>query len=77
MSALTLLAEKININRPTNRFTKKTAKDSAEASRLSEAVWFSISFLLFLIMGPFAAVPALFAVFSLASEVDVDEPAGV
>ena len=36
--------------------------------KLAETFWFVSSFVLSLLMGPFAAVPALIAVFSLKAE---------
>jgi len=35
---------------------------------LSESFWFSTSLVLFIAMGPFAAIPALIAVFSLVGK---------
>ena len=37
-------------------------------SRLSEYAWFGLSFLLFIIMGPFSAVAVVIALFSLAGK---------
>ena len=37
------------------------------ASRCGETAWGALTFLLFLALGPFAAVPALISVFSIAS----------
>ncbi len=37
---------------------------------LSEAFWFTSSLVLFVVMGPFAAIPATISVFSLAGKQD-------
>ena len=37
------------------------------ASKLSEAFWFCLSFLLFLVMGPFSAVAVVIGLWSLAT----------
>ena len=37
------------------------------AARISEPFWFSIAFLLFLVMGPFSVVAVVYGVWSLAS----------
>lgn len=37
------------------------------AARISEPFWFSIAFLLFLIMGPFSAVAVVYGLWSLGS----------
>ncbi len=39
-----------------------------KALPISEAFWFSTSLVLFIAMGPFAAIPALIAVFSLVGK---------
>ncbi len=49
-------------------------------SRLSEYIWFCLSFLLFIIMGPFSAVAVVIALFSLAGKENqgkMVEPASV
>lgn len=37
------------------------------AARLSEPFWFCLSFLLFIVMGPFSAIAVLIGLWSLAS----------
>ncbi len=45
---------------------------------LNEAFWFTTSLVLFLVMGPFAAIPATIAVFSLAGNKEgQSEPSAV
>ncbi len=44
------------------------ARLRAIAPIVSEAFWFCLSFLLFLVMGPFSAIAVLIGLFSLASE---------
>lgn len=49
-------------------------------SRLSEYFWFCLSFLLFIIMGPFSAVAVVIALFSLAGKENQNkmvEPASI
>jgi hypothetical protein len=41
---------------------------AAATGKLAETVWFVSSFVMSLIMGPFAALPALIAIFSLKIE---------
>lgn len=50
----------------------------ALASRLSEALWFCLTFLLFIAMGPFSVFAVIFGLCSLASRESrerMDEPA--
>jgi hypothetical protein len=51
----------------TSRREKKCAPliVAAATGKLSETIWFVSSFVMSLIMGPFAALPALIAIFSL------------
>jgi len=67
MSTLTLTSKKIHSTntRPDNK---------ALSARASELFWFSLSLLLFLAMGPFAAVPALIGLFSLKTSDEAVEP---
>jgi small neutral amino acid transporter SnatA (MarC family) len=39
-----------------------------QAARLSEPFWFCLSFLLFLVMGPFSVIAVVYGLWSLASE---------
>lgn len=41
---------------------------NVKALPVSEAFWFTTSLVLFIAMGPFAAIPALIAVFSLVGK---------
>lgn len=60
-----------------NHLTTSQAKDgtsttlfqrlSALASRLSEPFWLCISFLLFIVMGPFSVIAVLYGLWSLAN----------
>lgn len=74
MSTLTLLAQKINLYLKDNSKDHPQVKDS-EAFSLSEAFWFTTTFLLFLMLGPFSAFAAVFGVVSLVKDNDgIDEP---
>lgn len=73
MITLTLLAQKINLYRKDE--SRSRSKD--DEFRLSEAFWFTTSFILFLILGPFSALAVLFGVISLAKDNydnEIDEP---
>ncbi|MFZ5775978.1 MAG: hypothetical protein ACOY3Z_10900 [Thermodesulfobacteriota bacterium] len=48
--------------------TSATGKTTSPVARLAESCWFVSSFVLSLLMGPFSALPALLAVFSLQCE---------
>ena len=61
MSALTNVSKKFCVRPRGNTGFKAFAESH------SEAIWFTVSFLLFLALGPFAAIPAFLAVMSLAS----------
>jgi hypothetical protein len=60
-----------------NHLTTSQAKDgtsttlfqrlAALASRLSEPFWLCISFLLFIVMGPFSVIAVLYGLWSLAN----------
>ncbi len=67
MSTLTLTSKKIHASN-----TRHSHKEMA--AKAAEAFWFTLSFLLFLAMGPFAAIPALIGVFSLKASEDTFEP---
>lgn len=74
MSTLTLLAQKINLYLKDNSKDNSQEKDS-EAFSFSEAFWFTTTFLLFLLLGPFSIVATVFGVASLVKDNDgVDEP---
>ena len=62
MSALTHLLPKHFLKDHTT-LSRLTTKISS----LSEALWATISFLLFLVLGPFSAIAVVFAVISLTS----------
>ena len=51
------------IDRPESSMWK-----NVKAMPVSEAFWFTTSLLLFIVMGPFAAIPAVIAVFSLVGK---------
>ena len=52
-----------------NRQAELVSKEQASLlSHMSEYLWFCLSFLLFIIMGPFSAVAVVIALFSLAGK---------
>ncbi len=54
-------------NKRNAEYTSKD-KEATLLSRLSEYFWFCLSFLLFIVMGPFSAVVVVIALFSLAGK---------
>ncbi|MEJ2689869.1 MAG: hypothetical protein P8130_07950 [Deltaproteobacteria bacterium] len=70
MSVLTHLLRNQHRTR-NNEVLNSQAKAGAEKT---EAAWCAFSFLLFLALGPFAAVPALFSILSLIPGDETLEP---
>ncbi len=71
MSALTHISKKHHLNseRGTGSFLR--------AGSLTEGFWFTLSLLLFVILGPFSAIPAFMAVMSLGNNEDAREPEAI
>ncbi len=68
------------LTKTSKRFHVAPRGDSKAHSRLekySEAFWFTMSFLLFLALGPFSAIPAFLAVMSLGNREDMEEPEAI
>ncbi len=68
MSALTNISKKLHLEGGRN------SNLMARTEGLSEGFWFTLSFLLFVILGPFSAIPAFLAVMSLGNSDEIDEP---
>ena len=68
MSALTNISKKSYVG-PGDH-----SKADDRLARVSEVFWFTTSFVLFLALGPFAAIPAFLAVMSLGGSSDMEEP---
>ena len=71
MSALTLIARRIHRRQ---RSLSAAELPKREASPRSEAIWFTVSFLLFLALGPFSAIAAVFGLISLIPGEETPEP---
>jgi len=71
VSAQTLYAQKFGF---WSRKTLDHAKRAKTTAALCEAFWFGTCFALFIALGPFAALAALFGVFSLAPVSEAEEP---
>ncbi len=68
MSVLTNITKKFHF------YNGRKSSFFAPDEILSEGFWFTLSFLLFVVLGPFSAIPAFLAVMSLGNGEDVDEP---
>ncbi len=68
MSALTNISKKLHLD------DGRKSNFLARGEALSEGFWFTLSFLLFVVLGPFSAIPAFLAIMSLGNREDMDEP---
>jgi len=68
MSALTNISKKLHLEGSGN------SNMLARTEGLTEGFWFTLSFLLFVILGPFSAIPAFLAIMSLGNKNDTNEP---
>ncbi len=68
MSALTNISKKLHLG------NGRKSSFLTPSEILSEGFWFTLSFLLFVVLGPFSAIPAFMAVMSLGGSEDMDEP---
>lgn len=71
MSALTNTSKKFHVA------PRGHSNTHSRLERYSEAFWFTLSFLLFLALGPFSAIPAFLAVMSLGNREDLNEPEAI
>jgi hypothetical protein len=71
MSVLTQLLSRHHPRTPDKALFQEVAK--AENSS-GENLWCAATFLMFIALGPFAAIPVLFSMFSLAPGEEAEEP---
>ncbi len=71
MSALTNISKKIYAN------PRGHSNSKAYLEKASEVFWFTVSFILFLALGPFSAIPAFLAVMSLGNKGEMEEPEAI
>jgi len=67
----------INISKKLNLHNGKNSGLWARTETLTEGFWFTLSLLLFVILGPFSAIPAFLAVMSLGNKEDMNEPEAI
>lgn len=59
-----ILARRVKVEAASSPFKRILS----QVARLSEPFWFCVSFLLFLVMGPFSVIAVVYGLWSLASE---------
>jgi hypothetical protein len=71
---MSVLTQLLSRNHPQTR-DKALLQEVAKAeNRTGENLWCAATFLMFIALGPFAAIPVLFSMFSLVAGEDAEEP---
>ena len=64
---MSILHQTITTNQTKDGGFSLIKRAAALAAKLSESFWFCLSFLLFIVMGPFSAIAVLIGLWSLAA----------
>ena len=64
---MSILHQTITANQTKDNGFSLISRTKAMAAKFSESFWFCMSFLLFIVMGPFSAVAVLIGLWSLAT----------